>query len=460
MLTPDSVADIRQQLHDIFLSNPNSTISEGVIAISLRHLDSIITAYENQNNIQLMSTEDMGQLKTLMAENPERKVTPDEISEYITGIHAPTLAVEINRLESRHLSDSLREPRRQRSNIGTQHGTVKPYHFRRSKFQSHADEVGTSTGSVLRRNHPQFEDMHHQLDETRSTLTQCESKLESLRLRLDDVQANFESSHSDLKVHLANMTDHHADIRAALDSTISQQENEHVHLHGRIEEIQSDIHSLRRDVGPLAESCLSDRIIPLEESIRSIRMDLESCDEKYVSVTRYTHSVDSLESRFHDSKIQWNEMSEKSWSEYARLEKRISQFQAKLLSEIRQIASTQSHYQKSLDELIVQIDSLRLTPEFPPSRRNSSDDEYIAMDRHKSLSDELKDANIEAQLPSELVRMPPALIAQSALTRFARRICQVGVMTTHPLTVLTHFLLTQTEYSCRRVVVKSRLKRP
>ncbi len=95
--------------------------------------------------------------------------------------------------------------------------------------------------------------MHHQLDETRSTLTQCESKLESLRLRLDDVQANFESSHSDLKVHLANMTDHHADIRAALDSTISQQENEHVHLHGRIEEIQSDIHSLRRDVGPLAE---------------------------------------------------------------------------------------------------------------------------------------------------------------------------------------------------------------
>ncbi|KAF9500287.1 hypothetical protein BDN71DRAFT_1427530 [Pleurotus eryngii] len=407
MLTPASVAEIRQQLQDIFLSNPKSTISRGVLAISLRHLDSIITAYETQNNIQLMSTEDMCELKALMAENPEREVTPDEISVYITGIHPPA-PVKTDQPQSTHLSDFRRpsEPRRQRSNLGPRGAvlgslhTVKPNLFRRSKLQLHAEEVSTAmqySGSVLQRIDPQFEDMHHQLGETRSALSQCESKLEGIGLRLDDVQTSFESSHSELKAHLANMANHHADIQAALDSTISQQEIEHANLCSTMEEIQSDICSLRRDVGPLAESHLSDRIIPLEESIRSICMDLESCDEKYVSSTRYTHSVDSLENRFHDSNILWEETSVKSWSDHVRLEKHISQFHSKVTSEIRQIVSTQSHYQKSLDELIVRIDSQWVTPEFSPSRRNSGDDEYIIMDGHKSLSDELKDANIKVQ---------------------------------------------------------------
>ncbi|KAF4579785.1 hypothetical protein EYR36_001604 [Pleurotus pulmonarius] len=325
MLTPASVADIRQQLHDIFLSNPKTTISEGVIAISLGHLDSIITAYETQNNIQLMSTEDMCALKVLMAENPERKVTPEEISEYITGIHAST-PVETDQPQSRHLSDSRRpsEPRRQRSShlgpkdavLGPLHGAVKPNLFRRSKLQLHAEEVGTAIDNVLRRIGPQFEDLHHQLDETRSALTQCESKLEGIRLRLDDVQSNFESSHSELNACLANMANRQADIQTALDSTISQQENEHANLSGTIEEIQSDIRSLRRDVVPLAEC------------------------------------------------------------------------------------------QKSLDELILQIDCRRVVPEFSSSRRNSKDDEDITMDGHKSLNQELKDADIKARLvpaPSELV---------------------------------------------------------
>ncbi|KAF4607705.1 hypothetical protein EYR40_000040 [Pleurotus pulmonarius] len=417
MLTPASVADIRQQLRDIFLSNPKTTISEGVIAISLGHLDSIITAYETQNNIQLMSTEDMCALKVLMAENPERKVTPEEISEYITGIHAST-PVETDQPQSRHLSDSRRpsEPRRQRSShlgpkdavLGPLHGAVKPNLFRRSKLQLHAEEVGTAIDNVLRRIGPQFEDLHHQLDETRSALTQCESKLEGIRLRLDDVQSNFESSHSELNARLANMANRQADIQTALDSTISQQENEHANLSGTIEEIQSDIRSLRRDVVPLAESCLFDRIIPLEESIQSIRTDLESCDDKYVSSIRYTHSVDSLESRFYDSSVLWKETSEKSCLEHTRLEKRISQFHAKLTSEIRQIASTQSQCQKSLDELILQIDCRRVVPEFSSSRRNSKDDEDITMDGHKSLNQELKDADIKARLvpaPSELVRV-------------------------------------------------------
>lgn len=152
MLTPASVAEITQQLREIFLSNPKSTICEGVLAMSLRHLDSIITAYEIRNNIKLMSTEDMCALKALMAEDPERKVTPEEISEYITGIHATT-PVETDHLQSRNLSESRRtsEPRRQRASLGPKdavlgslHETVKPNLLRRSKLQLHAEEVSTA----------------------------------------------------------------------------------------------------------------------------------------------------------------------------------------------------------------------------------------------------------------------------------------------------------------------------
>ncbi|KDQ30074.1 hypothetical protein PLEOSDRAFT_154783 [Pleurotus ostreatus PC15] len=398
MLTPASVAEITQQLREIFLSNPKSTICEGVLAISLRHLDSIITAYEIRNNIQLMSTEDMCALKTLMAENPERKVTPEEISEYITGAHAPT-PIETDRPQSRHLSESRRtsEPRRQRANLGPKdavlgslHETVKPNPFRRSKLQLHAEEVSTAIGSVLRQINPQFEDVHHRLDEARSALTQCESKLESTWLKLDDVQAHFDS---ELNANLATMENHHANMRATLDSTISHHENDHANVCGTIEEIRSDICSLRRDVRPL-----TDRIIPLEESIKSIRMDLESCDEKYVSgTTRYIRSVESLEARLYDSDTLWKERSVKSRSEYARLEEQVSQLHAKLTSEIQQIACAQSQYQNSLDELILRIDAHRVTPEVSPSRRISRDDEYIRMDGHRSLGGELADANIKAQ---------------------------------------------------------------
>lgn len=277
--------------------------------------------------------------------------------------------------------------------------------------------------------------MHHQLDETRSTLTQCESKLESTWLKLDDVQAHFDS---ELNANLANMENHHADMRATLDSTISHQENDHANVCGTIEEIQSDIRSLRRDVGPLA-----DRIIPLEESIKSIRMDLESCDEKYgismfsprtisfyiliclVSSARYVRSVESLEGQLYESDTLWKETSVKSRSEHARLEERVSQLHAKLTSEIQQIACAQSQYQNSLDELILRISTHRVAPEFSPSRRNSRDDEYITMDGHRSLSDELEDANIKAQGdPTPLqVRVPFALINLIILlTIFERRI--------------------------------------
>ena len=99
-----------------------------------------------------MSTEDMCALKALMAEDPERKVTPEEISEYITGVHATT-PVETDHLQSRNLSESRRtsEPRRQRASLGPKdavlgslHETVKPNLLRRSKLQLHAEEVSTA----------------------------------------------------------------------------------------------------------------------------------------------------------------------------------------------------------------------------------------------------------------------------------------------------------------------------
>lgn len=172
-----------------------------------------------------------------------------------------------------------------------------------------------------------------------------------------------------------------------------------------------------------------------------------------MSSARYVRSVESLEGQLYESDTLWKETLVKSRSEHARLEERVSQLHAKLTSEIQQIASAQSQYQNSLDELILRIGTHRVAPEFSPSRGNSRDDEYITMDGHRSLSDELEDANIKAQGdPTPLqVRVPFALINLIILlTIFERHICQVRAMTRRPHTVvLTRFLLTRIKYSRR-----------
>lgn len=79
-----SIADLEQELYDVFADHPQSTINDNNEPVIAGHaLVDVLRAFSRNHDSELMTKEEEEQLKTLLAGNPGLAVTPQVLLQFI-----------------------------------------------------------------------------------------------------------------------------------------------------------------------------------------------------------------------------------------------------------------------------------------------------------------------------------------------------------------------------------------